>query len=214
MRIPARLLPAATIALVAVACATTSQVNMKEPRRLVGTENGVRIDAQIFGEQLSPGQAVGITYDVTNERPGAVAVADLMPECSYDSETQTVTVTFGSEIPGHSFLPRLLVIPSGQKKTFSTRAMISGVIAARSDSGFQRVPRGLQVKLHFLGDPKPFEQLIGIPERTVHDPQLADALLPKWLERNETIITNVLPMRWVLPFTPDDEGAAARRRRP
>jgi hypothetical protein len=184
---------------------------MDEPRRLVGTENGVRIDAQIFGEQLSPGKAVAISYDVTNERTGAVAIADLVPVSSYDPETQTVTVTFGSEIPGHEFLPRLLVIPSGQKKSFSGRAVISGALGAESDSPFHRAPHGLQVMLHFLGDPKPFEQLIGIPERVVRDPQLADALLPKWLERTETVITNVLPMRWVPPFNPDEGGMARRR---
>jgi len=208
VRFPARLLPAATLALLAFSCASTTQVDMKEPRRLVGTENGVRIDAQIFGEQFSPGQAVAITYDVTNERPGAVAVADLVPVTSYDPETQTVTVTFGSEIPGHELLPRLLVIPSGQKKSFSGSAVISGVFG--TGSGFQRAPRGLQVMLHFLGETKPFEQLIGIQERVVRNPQLADALLPKWLERTETIITNVLPMRWVLPFNPD-EGTVRRR---
>lgn len=214
MRCPARFIPAAAVALLAFACASTNQIDMKEPRRLVGTEGGVRVDAQILGEQLSPGQSVSITYEVTNERPGAVAIAELLPECSYDPDTQTVTVTFGSEIPGQSFLPRLIVIPSGQKKSFAGHALINSTFGAVAESGLrQHVPRGLQVKLHFLDDLKPFEKLIGIPERVVHDPELAEALLPKWLEFNETVVTNVLPMRWVLPFVPE-EGAASRRRTP
>ena len=48
------------------------------------------------------------------------------------------------------------------------------------------------------GDEKlAFEKLISIPERAVHDPQLAEQLFPKWVEGNETVFTNTLPMRWV-----------------
>lgn len=212
MRLSPRTLMVAAVAVVAAGCSTTRPVNMAEPRRLVGVENGVRVDAQILDEQLSQGQSVGITCDVTNERSVPVAVADLNPESFYDSETQTVTVSFGSEIPGHTFLPRLVLIPPGQKRTFTRRAIVNLPVSPNAVRGFQRVPNGLQVKLHFLGDPKPFEQLIGIPERAVHDPQLADALLPKWIERNETVITNVLPMRWVAAFIPDEERPAQRRR--
>ena len=160
MKLYPRILTSVAVALIAAGCATTRQVNMQEPRRLVGMENGVRVDAQILGEQLSPGQIVGITYEVTNERSLPVAVADILPECSYDSDTQTVTVSFGSEIPGHSFLPRLLLIPPGQKKTFTSRAVINFPVVPNAVRGFQRVPSGLQLRLHFLGDPKPFEQLI------------------------------------------------------
>ncbi len=213
MRLSPRILMVAAVAVVAAGCTTTHPVNMAEPRRLVGIENGVRVDAQILSEQLSPGLSVNITYDVTNERSVPVAVADLNPECSYDSETRTVTVSFGSEIPGLAFLPRLVLIPPGQKRSFSTRAIINLQVSPNFARGSQRVPNGLRVKLHFLGDPKPFEQLIGIPERAVHNPQLADALLPKWLERNETVVTNVLPMHWVATFIPDEE-APARIRRP
>ena len=49
--------------------------------------------------------------------------------------------------------------------------------------------------------------LVAIPERAVHDPQLAARLFAKWVEGNETVFTNALPMRWVMaaeetPATP------------
>lgn len=203
----------ATAILVVAGCATTHPVDMKEPRRLVGTENGVRVDAQITTEQLSPASSIAVAYDVTNERSIPIAVADLVPETAYDPETQTVTVSFGSEVPGYSFLPRLIVIPPGAKKSFSSRANVNVQAVGNSVGGaFGRFPNGLRVKLHFLDDLQPFAQLIGIQERSIHDPKLADALLPKWLEHNETVITNVLPMRWVGAFGAEDEGAGVRRR--
>ncbi len=214
MRLSQRFAFAVAILLL-VGCATTRPVDMSQPRRLVGTENGVRVDALVVTEQLSPSSSVAISYDITNERSVPIAVADLVPESSYDPETRTVTVTFGSEVPGYSFLPRLLLIPAGAKKSFSSRAVVNVRAIGSSVAGsFGRFPNGLRVKVHFLTDLQPFSPLIGIPERALHDPKLADALLPKWLERNETIITNVLPMRWVGPFGGEDDPAAARRRQP
>ena len=203
----------AAAVLVLAGCATTRPVDMKEPRRLVGTENGVRVDAQITTEQLSPASSIAVTYDITNERNMSIGVADLVPETAYDPETQTVTITFGSEVPGDSFLPRLIVIPPGAKKSFSSRANVNVQAVGNSVAGsFGHFPNGLRVKLHFLADLQAFAPLIGIQEKSIHDPKLADALLPKWLEDNETVITNVLPMRWVGAFGADDEGAAVRRR--
>jgi hypothetical protein len=57
--------------------------------------------------------------------------------------------------------------------------------------------------------------LIAIPERAVHDPALAAQLFPKWVEGNETVFTNTLPMRWVtVTEEPTPATAPTRRRRP
>ena len=65
---------------------------MKEPRRLVATDNDVRIDAQVRGEMLGPSTQIPIDYDITNNRNSPIAIAELLPETTYDGETQTVTV--------------------------------------------------------------------------------------------------------------------------
>ena len=68
--------------------------------------------------------------------------------------------------------------------------------------------------MNFLGDPSPFEKLIAIPERAVHDPVLAAQLFPKWVEGNETVFTNALPMRWyTVAEEPTPATTPARRRR-
>ncbi|MEO8036626.1 MAG: hypothetical protein ABI837_19470, partial [Acidobacteriota bacterium] len=113
-------------------CASTNRpVDLKQSRRIVGTENEVRIDAEVFGEELTPSIAISINYDITNERSAAIAVADIVPDTSYDPETRIVTVSIGSEVPGENLLPRLLKIGPGERKSFSTVAHFN-IMAGRT----------------------------------------------------------------------------------
>lgn len=207
---------AVTIVLLAAGCATTKPIDLKEPRRVVGTENDVRIDAEITADRLMPSQTINLKYEISNQRPEPIAVADIFPESSYDSETRTVTIGIGTEVPGEQLLPRLVVIAPGEKKTFVTAARINIAIPPGAANPFLRYPNALRLKLNFLGDTQPFAMLISIPERAVHDPRLAAELFPKWLERNESVMTSTVPMRWQGP-APDDAQPAvdsrARRRR-
>lgn len=201
------------VLLLSAACASTKPVNMDEARRVVGTENDVRVDAEIFSERLTTTSTIPLKYDITNDRAEAIAVADLIPEATYDPDTQTVTVSIGSEVPGATLLPRLISIGPGEKKSFSTSARLS-IVIGRASNPTMRFPNALRLKVSFLGDTGPFQQLIAIPERAIHDPKLADELFPKWLERNETVYTNALPMRWAFEPEPSPQIPTARRRRP
>jgi len=187
-------------------------INMKEPRRMVGTENNVRVDAEIFGEDMIQGSSLAIKYEVTNQRSTPILIADLIAQSNYDPDTRTVTIDIGSEIPGEELLPRLISIPSGERRTFNTGAHIS--IAMPPNSPWIPKPRALQLRVNFLGDPAPFVKLVDIPERSVRDKKLAGELFPKWVEQNETVTTNALPMRWQGPRTGGiDDASPARRRR-
>jgi hypothetical protein len=213
-----RLAPAVIALLIAAACASTHKIDMKEPRRLLATDNDVRIDAQVRGETLAPSTDIPIDYEITNNRDKAIAVAELIPDSTYDAETQTVTVTLGSEVPGEQFLPRLILIKPGEHKTFSHAAHVSLPISELVETNpFHRYPNALRIRLNFLGDAAPFQKLIGISERAVRDPVLAAELFPKWVEQNESVITNVLPMHWVgTPATNSGDVpiAPVRRKRP
>jgi len=189
----------------AAACATSSKpiVESTEPRRAVGTENGVRIDVEIYTDSLKTNTNLPLRYDITNHRNETILVADLVPQGTYDSDTQTVTVNLGTEIPGEQFLPRLIAIRPGERKTFSVAAHV--VIAANPGTPWTPKPNGVRVRLNFLDDTKTFSPLVDIKEKAVHDPSLASALFQKWVENNETVVTNILPMRWqgvVLGDTP------------
>jgi len=202
------------LTLILVACSTTKPVDMTEPRRVVGTESDVRVDAEVYGDHLGPSVTVPLKYDVTNHRKTTILIADLIPDAAYDPETHMVTVSIGAEIPGEQYLPRLIPIRPGERKSFSTSAHI--VIVANTASPWVPRPNALRLKINFLGDPAPFEKLISIPEKAVHDPVLAAQLFPKWVEGNETVFTNVLPMRWVGMGSPDEPttDTGPRRRRP
>jgi hypothetical protein len=120
-------------------------------------------------------------------------------------------VDIGSEIPGEEFLPRLISIPSGGKKSFSAAAHVS-ILQNPNATPFVPRPNALRLRVNFLGDPKPFAQLIDIPERAVRDPKLAAALFPKWVEQNETLVTNALPMHWRAAAPMDITTPPGRRR--
>ena len=209
--------------LVVAACNSTAPpapatkpgaINMKEARRMVGTENNVRVDAEIYGEDMIQGASISIKYEITNQRATPILVADLVAQSNYDPDTRTVTVDIGSEIPGEELLPRLIAIPSGERRTFTTGANIN--VRMPINSPWTPKPRALQLRVNFLGDPAPFAMLVDIPERAVRDKKLADELFPKWVERTETVTTNALPMRWQGPRTSgiEDTPPARRRRGP
>lgn len=210
----------ALLLLLLAGCASTGTVDMAEPRRIVGTENLVRVDAQVSAEHVAPGAQIPITYEITNQRETPIAVAELIPETSYDADTRMFTVSIGSEVPGNTLLPRLILIGPGEKKSFSAMARLLYVAPPRTvDPNAQNAPAGFRLKLNFLGDPEPFRELIGIKEVAVADSKRADELFPLWLERNEVVYTNAVPMRWtgrtrgMFGDGPDQRTPARRRGR-
>jgi len=204
----------AALLVVFAACTTTKTVDMSEPRRVVGTENDVRIDAEVYGDTLSANVNIPIKYDITNNRASTILIADMLLQTTYDPETLTVTVDIGSEIPGEQFLPRLISIPSGAKKSYTAAAHVA-ILQNPNATPFAPRPSALRLRVNFLGDTKPFSKLIDIPEKAVHDPELANSIFTKWVEQNETVITNTLPMRWrgAVPTDEATPGVPARRRR-
>lgn len=162
---------------------------------MLGREENVRVDAQVFSDRLSSSSTVRVIYEIFNERPVPIALAELNPDASYDPETREITVTLGTEVPGNEFLPRLVKIAPGEKKAFTVGVRMP--IVQSSFTPLAAVPRFLRVKLHFLGEVAPFETLIGIPERAIHDRRLADQLFTTWVESTESVVTNAIPIEWV-----------------
>jgi hypothetical protein len=196
----------------AAGCASTA-VDMDEPRRIVGTEESVRIDAQVMGDSARPGGTIPVTYEITNHRATSIAIADIVAETSYDAETNTITVNLGSEVPGNELLPRLVEIAPGEKKTFTTAARLRNLVPMLTADPIKPPPAAsFRLKLNFLGDTEPFRALIGI-EHALADAKLADQLFPLWLESNEIVYTNSIPMRWMPRQRSQAEGSGPTRRR-
>jgi len=191
--------------VLSASCSSSSQVDLNESKRFLGRDNDVRVDAQLFTDQIDSASFVRVVYEVENFRPTAIALADANTETDYDPATQTITLNIGCEIPNDAVVPHLTKVESGARKGFTVGAKMN-VLVPTAPGPFTNLPRYLRVKLHFLGEVEPFETLLAIPDRGVRDPQLADQLFPVWIESKETVVTNTLPIRW----GPDSLAASAR----
>ncbi|HEY0787728.1 MAG TPA: hypothetical protein VGE86_03730, partial [Thermoanaerobaculia bacterium] len=79
-------------ALLLVSACTTATIDLDEPRRILGTQADVRVDAQVFAEKVGTGSSVRVLWEIDNQRPDPIAVADLLPAVTYDEVARTIVV--------------------------------------------------------------------------------------------------------------------------
>lgn len=176
------------IFLIHAAAATAgTAIDMNDPRRVVGREDDVRIDAQLVQETVSPGAPVGVTYQIQNFTAAPVAIAHKIAAASYDAETRTITLAVGAEVPVDGNMPQVVVIPPGEKRVFRTGATPS--FSAASVRTGRSVPGYVQVKVSILRDVKPF---VGAR----FGEKLSDAQFDQWFESNDTILLNTVPVSY------------------
>jgi hypothetical protein len=192
---------------VLMSCAS-SGVDPGEAKLLVGRENDVRIDAKISTDQLRRNVQIELSYEVSNLRSTPIAIAEVRPMTEYDPESRTITIVLGSEVPGNDFLPRLVRLNSGEKRSFSIGTRVAVPMSAGAAG--TPAPRYIRVKLNLLGDVAPFGELIDIPERAIADRAKADALFPLWVEATETVTTNSVTVFWQQPQVERDTPARRR----
>lgn len=171
-----------------------AKVNMNDPRRAVGADEDVRVDAQLTDEVVSTGAPVGVTFQINNLSPRTIAIADKVCEASYDGETRTITLSVGSEVPKGGELPRLVTIRPGEKKTFTTGANVN----LRPTLARQRMaaPAFVQIKVNVLRDVTPFAGVMERASRATTATLLSDAEFDEWLSSNASIELNVIPVRY------------------
>jgi hypothetical protein len=173
--------------------AMADSIDMDDPRRTLGRENDVRVDAQLILETVSPGSPVGVVYQIQNLRDLPVAVADKVADASYDSDSRTITVAIGSEVPADGIMPRLILIAPGEKKVFRAGAT-PAINTAAIRGALENAPRFVQVKVSILSDLTPFSALIG--KQSGAPQRLSDELFDRWFESTDTIYLNAVPVRW------------------
>lgn len=183
------------ITLFSAGVVRAGQIDMDDPRRAVGREDDIRVDALLIDETITPGSPIGVTYQVHNLTSHPIAVAEKLCIASFDPDSLTVTVAIGSEVPSNGFLPKMVTIAPGQKKTFSAGAIFNLVTTAVR-SPFTAVPRYVQIKVNVLRDLVPFHALLQQQAQSPHSVALTDDQFAKWLESNESIFLNSLPVRF------------------
>lgn len=183
-----RLLLFAMSVAIAVAASGADPIDMNDPRRALGREDDVRVDATMLQDTVTSGTPISITYRIENLTAMPVAIAPKSPDVSYDPDTLTITVGIGSEIPADGAMPAITMIKPGEKKTF-TAAATPMIPPGATASPYGASPRYVQLKVSILRDIAPFASI------AVKQP-LSDALFDKWLEGNDTILLNAIPIRY------------------
>jgi hypothetical protein len=169
----------------AAAATADAAIDMNDPRRVVGREDNVRIDAQLVRDTVSPGSPIGITWQIQNFTSEPVAVASKVTSASYDMESRTITLAVGAEVPVDGNMPQMVVIAPGEKKVFRAGATPSYNAAAMRAGG--NLPGFVQVKVSILRDITPFAT-------TPYGRRLTDAQFDEWFEATDTIFLNTVPV--------------------
>lgn len=191
----------ASLMLTAVAAAAS--VDMNDPRRALGREGDVRIDAQLMRDTVSSGSPVAITYQIHNLSDSAIAIAHRESDASYDEDNRTIVLAVGSEVPPDGNMPPMTLIGPGEKKVL-TAAATPALRVAAIRSTMAIVPRFVQVKVAILRDVRPYLELIQ-SQHGRGKQRLSDELFEQWFESNDTIYLNAVPVRYTAPATSDIE---------
>jgi hypothetical protein len=188
-------------ALVVAAALYTSaswaaHVDMTDPKRALGREDDIRIDAQLFDDSVASNAPINVVYQVHNLTQKFIAIADKVCTSAYDPDARTIVVSIGAEVPADTTMPHLVTIAPGEKKVFKAAA-VARVLTPSVRSPFLSVPRYVQIKVNVLRDASPFEPLIAQQTLTPQRPvPLANDLFDRWLDTNDAIDLNAIPVVW------------------
>jgi hypothetical protein len=187
---------ALSVLLIALTTAAqAAKVDMRDPRRAVGREDDVRVDAELARDAVTSHSTLGVTYQIQNLTESPIAFADKTSEASYDSETETITVAFGAEVPDGASMPHLVIIGPGEKKTFRGSGTVS-IMSANVRTPWLAIPRFVQIKVTVLRDVKPFTALIDQQNKSAAAPPMDNQSFDRWVNAVGTVFLNLIPVRW------------------
>jgi hypothetical protein len=183
------------VTLLTAATVRAAHVDFNDPRRALGREDNIKVDAEMMQDTLSSGAPIQVTYQVENLSESTIAIADKVTAATFDADSQTITMTIGAEIPPGQAMPHLTTIAPGQKRSF--RAGAAAAIATVNAHGpFAHVPRFVQIVVNVMRDVRPFANLIEMQARSATAPALPNNLFDQWVANVSSVELNTLPVRW------------------
>jgi hypothetical protein len=194
MRFSKPLVPAVAVILIA-GVAFAARVDFNDPRRALGREDNIRIDAQLAQDTISSSAPINVTFQVENLTQASIALADKVSDMSYDVDSRTITLTLGAEIPAGSSMPHLVVIAPGEKRVFRSGALVR-IVMPSARTPWTAVPRFVQIKVNVLRDILPFASLIEQQRRSTTPPALPNDMFDRWVESTDAVYLNAIPVRW------------------
>lgn len=176
------------------AAAYAAHVDMKDPRRALGRDDDIRIDAELMQDAVGSNSAIGVTYQIENRTNAPIAVADKLSTASYDSDTRTIVVSIGSEIPTTKTIPHLTLINPGEKRVLTAGTSVH-ISVARGP--FSAVPQFVKIEVNVLRDTAPFAQAIAYQAKNnLASLPLGNDLFDQWVQSNDSIYLNSIPVQW------------------
>jgi len=185
----------AVTTLLTSATVRAAHVDFKDPRRALGREDNIKVDAEMTQDTISAGAPISITYQVENLTESPIAIADKVTDATFDADSQTITMTIGAEIPPGEAMPHLTTIAPGQKRSFQAGAA-ARIAIANPRGPFAQVPRFVQIIVNVMRDIRPFANLIATQARSAVAPTLPNELFDQWVDSISSVELNTLPVRW------------------
>jgi hypothetical protein len=172
-----------------------AHVDMTDPRRALGREDNIRVDAQLLQDSISPSSPLSVTYQIENLTGDTIGVADRIADVSYDADSATITLSIGAEVPTGTTMPRVTTIAPGQKHVFNAGGLVH-VAVPRSRTPWSSVPRYVQIRVIVLRDVKPFAALLDRQAKSSAPVALPNDLFDKWVDASDSVSLNSIPVRW------------------
>jgi hypothetical protein len=190
-----RFFAATAVSLLFSAAATAGHVDMSDPRRALGREDNIRVDAELLQDSISPSSPLSVTYQIENMTNQTIGVADRVADVTYDPETVTITLSIGAEVPTGATLPHVTVIGPGQKHDFNAGGLVH-VAVPRQRTPWSSVPRYVQIKVIVLRDVAPFAKLLEQQAKSTVPVALPNDLFDKWVDASDSVFLNSIPVHW------------------
>lgn len=183
----------AVVTILAVS-ADAASLDFNDPRRALGREDDIRVDAQLSTDTFSPGALVGITYQIENLGKVPVAIASRITAADFDAESRALTITIGAEVPTGTSMPYLAVVKPGEKRVFTTGAYAQ-VPVPTVRTPWTVVPRFVQIRVALLRNVAPFERFIA-QQSGSQALRFPSDMFDQWVEGSDSIDLNAIPIRW------------------
>jgi hypothetical protein len=185
---------AVAVSVMGAAVAAAARVDFNDPRRALGREGDIRVDAELTQDAVSANSPITVTYQIQNLSKAVIAVADKITDTDFDLDSLTVTLAIGAEIPPGTQMPHLVTINPGEKRVLTASALLH-VAVPNVRTRWTAVPRYVQVKVTVLRDVTPFASLI---EQQTKGAAVAlpNSMFDRWVEGSDSILLNAIPVYW------------------
>ena len=190
-----RFFAAVSVSLLISAAASAAHVDMNDPRRALGREDNIRVDAELLQDSISASSPLSVTYQIENLTQQTIGVADKVSDVSYDPDTSTITLSIGAEVPTGTNMPHVTTIGPGKKRVFSAGGLVH-IAVPRQRTPWTAVPRYVQIKVNVLRDVTAFAAQLDQQAKSPAPVPLPNDLFDKWVGASDSVFLNSIPVRW------------------